>query len=493
MKELDLSAYRYDIAKFSEHVLGVKPNPAQRRVFEVVQERDNNSDNVDAWRYLDIVVTSGNRAGKTTALAIICLWAILYKIGLPPPSNDSEEELLRWLRQPYNWYHLSYEIKVSKLLYDEIERIFSESHPAQSAKIGCPLRRAYGEILTFESNALATRIKVNSIFGGGELHIRHTDEKARALLGLTMNGISFDECAFERYLTQIRNEVLHLRRLSTGGPIIYVSTPALGFGEFYDLVQSLKGDDRAVWVRMSTRDNIGYGLDERLFEELLRSIPPSLVKQNIDGEFVQDVGAYFSQQSVTQSFVNEATSQHQDGDRYVVGCDPALTYDDAWIIVARVRKDKIEVCEIKRFSSDRSMLLLVDEISRLVYLYRSLSRNIVPCIIDSTSFGGHAFGEALQHLGDSLHQYTFNSIAKKRDILTSLRLALDDNKIIVSNSLDHADTLRRQLISYRLDDQKLQQDGVITLAMITWFIQKYMRYQASLAVRRKFEYFNVAR
>lgn len=470
-RTFDLAPYRTDISGFAEAALGIVPHPGQRRIFELVEARDTSA----PWRarYADIVVTAGNRAGKTTALAIIVLWHLVYRIGLRPPEDATPEAMLRWLSLPYRWYHVSYESKVAHLLFDEAEKIMRGVHPAQ--RRGCPLTKAYGPIIDFDDRYLGDYpyARVNRLFGGAELHIRHTDERARSLLGVDMHGISFDEAGFEMHLRDVRNEVLHLRRLSTGGPIIWIGTPSTGFGQFYDLVRELEASPTAAVTTLSTRENIGYGIDPEVFESLLTEIPPHLVPQNIDGQFVAEPEAYFEPSSVHDAFRESAAAPcagHTD--RYVVGLDPALIADDAVISVVRrcpdTRRLTLVHCQVMR--GEKSLLSVVDATTRAYERAYAIDR-AATLVLDATALGGRAFSESFQHIPSRV-PYEMTTAAKKREVLASLRVVLDERRLIIPPEIEVREELRSQLRGYKLDDRKIRTDMVISLALAVWYFER---------------------
>ena len=43
----------------------------------------------------------------------------------------------------------------------------------------------------------------------------------------------------------------------------------------------------SISLRMSTRENIGYGIDQAMFDRLVAQMPPELIPQNIDGLFLE--------------------------------------------------------------------------------------------------------------------------------------------------------------------------------------------------------------
>jgi hypothetical protein len=55
--------------------------------------------------------------------------------------------------------------------------------------------------------------------------------------------------------------------------------------------------------------------------------------------------------------------------------------------------------------------------------------------------------------------------AKKLNLLANLKAAIDRGDIKLPRSGSHWPQVRRQLLGYKLDDRKIEQDAVMTLAM----------------------------
>jgi len=163
------------------------------------------------------------------AMAVLCIHHALYKMGLRKPESDDPKAARDWSNAPYEWYHIGIQQETAELVHREISAILSGTHPAQKGR-GCPLSTDLGNIATVDKKYRGEYlwIKFHPVVGGASIHFRTTQEKAKALLGKDMNGISFDEAAFEPHLVEIYQEVLNLRRLSTGGPLHFIGTPTEG-------------------------------------------------------------------------------------------------------------------------------------------------------------------------------------------------------------------------------------------------------------------------
>lgn len=84
---------RTDIALFAEKGLGIILHPAQVEAMNAI------IGNHAAYN----ILTWANRAGKTTALCILHMWALYYRWGIPVPEDEKEENL--WLKEEYRTLH----------------------------------------------------------------------------------------------------------------------------------------------------------------------------------------------------------------------------------------------------------------------------------------------------------------------------------------------------------------------------------------------------
>ena len=86
-------AGRHDIGLFAEKGLGIVPHPAQVEALNAII----------AGHAAYNILTWANRAGKSTTLCILHMWADFYRWGIPVPDSDREESL--WLKEEYRTLH----------------------------------------------------------------------------------------------------------------------------------------------------------------------------------------------------------------------------------------------------------------------------------------------------------------------------------------------------------------------------------------------------
>lgn len=462
----DLAAGRNDPVFFAKRWLGIELHPGQKAWVEGIAARDESG-----WRpkYLTTVCSAGNRAGKTLGMAVAVFHSAFYKLGIQPP-NGTEKDAMRWQTAPYEWYHVGIQQETAELVHREISMILEGGHPAQRGR-GCPLISEIGKVVDHVKKYRGEYLwlQFHPLVGGANVHFRTTQDKAKALLGKDMNGISFDEAAFEPHLMQIYQEVLNLRRLSTGGQLHFIGTPTEGINDYADLWEmgNPKREDKDPQVfsfRLSTRDNVGYGLTPDTFDAILRQQADYLIAQNIDGHFIESSDAFFSSESVEACFTDlPEESQPMSRRRYVQGCDPGIASDSTWaIILDYTEKNRIKGVRARTRSGKQTIQAVVNMV-RENHLLFSQNSNCVT-IVDETGFGGKLFKQEFSVI-KPIRGYDFGGTkAKKLDLLSDLRTAIDRQQVIFPKTGVWL-RLRRQLLSYKLDDKKLEQDAVMALAI----------------------------
>lgn len=471
----DLLQARWDIEYFSERFLGIKAHPGQSKLWRTILLRDDSG-----WRprYLDISVAAGNRAGKTLGITIPMLHSVTFKMGAQPPNPLDDVAVQRWVSAPYEWYHFGIAQEVADLAFIEITRIFTGVHEAQ--RHGCPITDELGQPYVDWSRKYRSEypwLRVDEAFGGGNIHFRTTGERGIASLGKDMNGVSYDEAPFDPHFPFVVQEVLNMRRMSTGGQMWVIGTSTEGINWFSDYWEkgNPEAPDRmpdAYSLRMSTRENIGYGIDQTMFDRIVNNMDPELVAQNIDGMFIQGRHSFFSQKSVDKIFEEDLPVEQPQvrGGEYLSLTDPALTFDAAWNLVIQSGKDGIGVgvhADRKRGRQTGLSIAAMAENS-----HRAYSGAYCHCIsgIDATGFGGKMFRDLLSI--KPLHSIEFGGTkTKKLKMLNDLKWCIENGKLRLPRHGPWLD-VRRQLLGYRLDDKNIEQDAVMCLAMWAWLFRK---------------------
>lgn len=436
-------------------------------------------------QYLTLLLSSGNRAGKTALLAMLIIYCCLRKLNRPIPTT--EDEASRWLRLEYHWYHFGISQEVADLVYNDIVRILGGTHEGQEDR-GCPISDGR-EIAdwTLKEYGDYRWVRFSPEVGGAQVHFRTTGEKALGSLGKDMHGLSFDEAGIERNLDFLIKEVFGFRRLGTGGQLIMVSTPSedLGFqfADNWEKGNPANKDRLNTWqsMRMSTRDNIGYGITQEMFDRLTGDMDERTIRQNVEGEFLQAKAAYFNGANVEDCFVSgmpERVRAVKNG-YYLQGIDPAKTQDSAWSIVLKVvenPKDPQRPYVVGVYaeeaqgqkSTERLVGLAVDGFN--AYDIPRLGSHCYTAT-DATGFGGKMFREALDTEVPNVTNVEFGgTVQKKRKLLGDLRTLIDEGRLILPRTGIWL-KVRRQLLGYKLEDRGIEQDAVMALVCAIYLLR----------------------
>ena len=489
---VDLGRGRADIEFFAERWLGIKGNPGQVAWWKACAERE---DNGYRPKYITTVVSAGNRAGKTLAMAVVCLHHALYKMGIKNPVPGDPNSAKEWSDTPYEWYHIGIQQETADLVHREIESILSGHHPAQKGR-GCPLVKELGKVIDTSKKYRGEYawVKFSPVIGGASIHFRTTQDKAKALLGKDMNGVSFDEAAFEPHLLMIYQEVLNLRRLSTGGPLHFIGTPTEGINDYAELwyrgdVTSPTRDPKFISFRLSTRDNVGYGLTQDNFDDVVRQQAEYLIPQNIDGYFIEARNAFFWSQSVLESFkdIDEECAPIKNH-RYVQGVDPGISHDATWVITIDITdRKKLRGVRVRKRGGKQSISSVVNMVREGHLLYQQDGAYCMT-IVDSTGLGGRLFQQEFSMI-KPLRGFDFGGTkAKKVELLNDLKAVIDKGQIELPSGRVW-DELRRQLLTYKLEDKKLEQDAVMALAIA---VRQALRNPERAVENPVFTYFGVS-
>lgn len=466
-----LESGRTDIVYFAEEVLGIKLNRAQKRWFKFIKVAGDGF----SWDMRFVIHVAANQVGKTLGLAVLILWACNYKIGM-----DTKSDHL-WLNSPYQWYHVAPSLNQANLVLNDIRMILKNVHPAQEKS---------GSRSIFPQG-FAVEITVENYYpglqfwNGAVANFRTTEEKARGLLGRRAAGISFDECAFENHLIEIVNTVLWMRLISTGGPLILVSTPD-GMNDFFEIVSEVENGgvhedmDPNVWVKREARealvlstveDNVGFGITQEEVDRMYESLDPATRDQQLKGAFIATQDAFFVPQTdILKAFDDKLPefTPPQPGHKYVIFHDPSVSSDPYASVVIDVTKKPWKGVYYKWDKMPKGIHNLLPDIWGLHTQYSSaqdrLGRFPSSWAItgyDATSMGGQIIRQSLVGLHPQ-RAVNFGGTGKvKRDALTNLRAAMLKGDLKLPGKWSR---MKREILNYKLDDKKIEQDSVIAAA-----------------------------
>jgi predicted RNase H-like nuclease len=92
--------------------------------------------------------------------------------------------------------------------------------------------------------------------------------------------------------------------------------------------------------------------------------------------------------------------------------------------------------------------------------------------IDATGFGGKMFREALESSVANITNVEFGgTVQKKRMLLGDLRTMIDEGRLLLPAQGAWAQ-VRKQLLQYKLDDRKIEQDAVMALVCAVYLLRR---------------------
>jgi len=436
-----------------------------------------------SWRLKLVIHVAANQIGKSLGVAILILWACLYKMGVASPTKGSPEAGYRdWLSKPYTWFHLAPTQQQAYIPLDDIVLLIQGAHPAQEIGKSRGLKCRWLPGLCSETK-VEQYYRGLTFWNGAVCQFRTTEDKAKALQGRRAAGISFDEAGFEDHLKAIVNEVLMMRLVAMGGPLFLIGTPN-GINDYYEFVQAIteaadaqKPEER-VWIAGGAAvawsivdDNIGFGLSRAEVDRMERDLDETTREQQLRGAFLEPAEAFFTPATaVLRAFDQRVPSltQPHAGRVYVASWDPSVASDPTACIVLDITKRPWRGVAMMHHKRPLSISQLIQDIWATHTLYNSaedrakmVPRSRAITVYDSTSMGGNIIKQQLAHLHPQ-RPINFGGPTNKIRMLTNLRAALVGGALVLP---DEWMVLKRELLNYKLKDDKMAQDSVMSLAM----------------------------
>ena len=421
------------------------------------------------WPLKELVVVAANQIGKTLFQAVLFLWASLYKIGVDP------REQAKWAAAPYLWIHLGPVQQQAYHAHKDAKLLVKGEHPAQGGRSKLP-------------KGLVNETKIEnyydgfSLFNGALIMFRTAEHKAEAVLGYRAAAISVDEAAFVDYLTEVKNTVLMMRLIASGGPLFLFSTPN-GMNDFYDQADAVRAEGREqeemVWhadnrylVWATITDNEGFGLTAEEIARMERDLNPATKEQQLRGAFLEPQEAFFvPQEPILKCFRQDMLSFQPPvpGHKYAIAWDLSVASDPTVAYVIDVTKWPWEAVAEQYYQKPLSATGLIGEMHRLHSQFHGHNdRNVlsVPSSavtgFDATSMGGAVMRQLLTDLHPKQPINMAGSPKKKLEALTNLKNRLTKGELLIPYDWSG---LRQEVLNYRLKDDKIRQDRVMALMM----------------------------
>ena len=453
-----------DFTVFVEEILGINLNPAQQRIARRL--RGDLTPRQRRWALKTLVVVAANQIGKTLIEACIILWSCNYKIGTDDTDGD------RWLKENYLWIHLGPVQQQAYLALTDARQIITGSHPAQEGRSKLP-----GGMI--EETKIENYYDGLRFWNGAIAMFRTAENKGQAVLGYKANGISVDEAAFVRGLTAEVNEVLKMRLIASGGPIMLFSTPD-GMNDFFDAADAIKsaemqpeelvwtlGNSALVWATII--DNEGYGIASSEITRMERELVSETKEQQLRGAFLEPAEAFFVPQGRILDAFDKSLPDEQrpePGHLYAIFWDPSLASDPTAVVVLDVTYLPWVGVYMRWYQRPLDVTQLTGAIFQLHGDYHNYKDNNRLSVAshavtgwDATSLGGAMVKGLLAPLNPK-RPVNFGGNAIKVPSLTNLRDLLTKGDIKLPGGWLR---LRQELLNYKLKDESIKQDMVMAL------------------------------
>lgn len=452
-----------DFTVFCEDILGLRLNLAQKRLAPLLAVDSVTRE----WAFKELVVVAANQIGKTLIQAAIMLWACIYKVG------TDTSDMKKWMAEPYLWIHLGPVQQQAYHAYKDAKLLIKGEHPAQGGRCKLP-------------SGLIHQTKIENyydgfqFFNGAQIMFRTAEHKAEAVLGYRAAAISVDEAAFVDYLTEVKDTVLMMRLIASGGPLLLFSTPN-GMNDFFDQADIIRSEGEEIagmtWRRGATylvwaiiTDNLGYGIDQAEIDRMEKNLSAATKEQQLRGAFLEPAEAFFvPQEPILKAFDN--TLPHETppvpGHQYGIFYDPSVSSDPTACIVLDCTRLPWEGVYFGHWEKPMDVTSLIGEMYRVHQSYhnhRDLNILSTPSRAvlgyDATSMGGAVMTSLLAPISPKRGINMAGAPTKKVAALTNLRDRLTNGHIILPASWLR---LRQEILNYRLKDKGIKQDAVMAL------------------------------
>jgi hypothetical protein len=450
-----------DFEVFVEEILGIRLNRAQKRI-----ARRLKLTNGRAWPLKTLVTVAANQIGKTLIQACIILWACMYKIGVDPSDKSA------WEQAPYLYIHLGPVQQQAYHALKDCRLIMKGEHPSQDGRSKLPKGLV-------QTTKIDTYYDGLTFWHGAQAMFRTAENKGEAILGYRAAAISVDEAAFVDHLTLEVNEVLKMRLISTGGPIMLFSTPN-GMNDFFDAADAIKtagtetedmvwSADTAHLVWAVIDDNKGYGISAEEVERMERELNPATKEQQLRGAFLEPSEAFFvPQDQIIKVWQNDLPDEQAPipGHLYAIFWDPSISSDPTAAIILDVTKKPWQGVWQRWFERPLDITRLIGEITSAHGYFHNHSDNNILSVptravtgFDATSMGG-AIVKGLLAPVNPKRPVNFGGSAIKVPSLTNLRDLMTKGDLQLPPSWTG---VRQEVLNYRLKDDKIRQDRVMAL------------------------------
>jgi hypothetical protein len=461
-----LARGRDDVIFFSEYFLGLNLNAFQKRYLR-------------SW-HKQILCVCGNQVGKTVAISIKHIHRNFYKIYL-----DGEPEAIE--QAEYKTLNLSPVSRQAKKAFQYVVEILTSSFTwitegkryINECKIGWFLleEREYMGKINFANNSALDCVSTHQ-------------DKGASIQGEQFGLITYDEAPQSHHLKDELDARIFSRVSRLSGSVDLIGTPdqeaksqQYWFNIYTAANKALIEGRQGEWQLFKGYydDNIFIPKEKRdEYKKRIKIRNPLAYEQIVLGNFTVASNRMFSPQMV-QGFWNDNKKETpvKEENRYVIVVD--------WGVADQGDKTVMKVCDY----TDQDNVEIVKHYSKkggdpteLIAMLQFLhfEYNDARIVHDASALGGAVFKKLIHHMTPISFPQT-----EKSNALTYLQIRFRNNlkgaAELKKNEKYGIGRLRSyyiaddesELSAYQIDDKKLEQDNVIVLAQLCWFLDKYIK------------------
>lgn len=294
-----LEQYRYAPTRFCRDLLDMEPHPGQVRWL-----RNSTS--------LENALVCGNRWGKSHVAAAKIIWKCAFRKGW---SLEMREQLDR-SHTAYHAINICISADQSKLVWHKANALLAG--PKASWMVRSVKMTPFPRI---------------EFVNGAVFEARSSGNNGERLLGNSYDHINWDEAAYEKRFTLVRNNVLRMRVVDRAGTIDYTSTGngRNDFGEYF--LTGLPGEKKDPDLYSQTGPTTeNPNIPHWFVEKNAARMSDRMRRQNIGGEIVDAGGGFFDIADLEAALDDDLTA--------------------SMVIHARDAEDHIEHAEVYRNESE---------------------------------------------------------------------------------------------------------------------------------------------
>jgi hypothetical protein len=409
---------RTDIALFAENGLGIVLHPAQVEALAAII-RGRAAYNILTW---------ANRAGKTTALCVLHMWALFYRWGIPSPEDDREEAM--WRKEEYRTLHAAPLNELAGRAWLALGDIINGTSKAQRDPVTgkrrpAPLTQFFATTRE-RSETGADRLLLRCL-NGAVTDFRSTEGKAARIEGGAWRLITWDEWPSTENPDDIRYVLynrLTARAADYDAPIVLTGTitPETEHiaKEFLAFADDPEVEDW--WGNYASRD-VNPSTSSKSLDRALRNLDPEDYARSVLGKPGGVKGRVLPSWVVDPMFDHSLPAWQAPDKALAPGGEPKWRYVHVWDVAiasadnvgltARVPRDwqfspkePIVGVSLKIIAGSRT--LIDDEIEF------AIEETWLPyggdIYIDTTDAHGKNIYRSLRRRGIPVHQFDFKDL-----------------------------------------------------------------------------------